>query len=75
MAVAKAGWYPDPEIAGSLRLWDGQTWTDDRAPMPTTPAREPLTAERFHNLAYFLLWLNIIGGAIFLLAMMADSGM
>jgi hypothetical protein len=53
-----AGWYPDPVIPGSQRLWDGTRWTDSCAPMP--PVREPLTAEKFHNLAYYVLWLHII---------------
>lgn len=29
---AKAGWYPDPEMAGTRRYWDGAAWTDNRAP-------------------------------------------
>lgn len=28
-----AGWYPDPETP-SLRFWDGEQWTDQRAPLP-----------------------------------------
>ncbi len=27
-----AGWYPDPDGAGGQRYFDGQSWTDQRAP-------------------------------------------
>ena len=27
-----ASWYPDPEHAGWQRYWDGQAWTEHRAP-------------------------------------------
>ena len=30
--MAEAGWYPDPELAGSLRYFDGETWTAYREP-------------------------------------------
>jgi hypothetical protein len=37
-----AGWYPDPERAHTLRYWDGDAWTDDRAPdVPSTPPQAP----------------------------------
>ena len=27
------GWYPDPEMVGTQRYWDGSQWTEHRAPM------------------------------------------
>ncbi len=38
--MAEAGWYPDPEHAGTLRYWDGATWTDHRAPIEAPPIAE-----------------------------------
>ena len=32
MSQAPEGWYPDPELRGQQRYWDGTTWTDHRAP-------------------------------------------
>ena len=31
------GWYDDPDHSGSLRYWDGATWTNHREPKPTPP--------------------------------------
>jgi Protein of unknown function (DUF2510) len=28
-----AGWYPDPEQVETQRYWDGEKWTDQRAPL------------------------------------------
>lgn len=29
-----AGWYPDPEVAGGERYWDGVAWTEHRRGAP-----------------------------------------
>lgn len=29
--TAAAGWYSDPDSAGSLRYWDGREWTEHRS--------------------------------------------
>jgi uncharacterized Tic20 family protein len=29
---AEPGWYPDPEVPGGQRYWDGSQWTENRAP-------------------------------------------
>lgn len=31
---AAPGWYPHPQMANTLRYWDGKAWTDQVAPAP-----------------------------------------
>lgn len=33
-----ANWYPDPEVPGQQRYWDGTQWTEHRAPLAGSPA-------------------------------------
>jgi len=43
-----AGWYPDPDGSGGQRYWDGDSWTEHRAPAaptPPPPAEPPAPAE------------------------------
>ena len=40
-----AGWYADPEMAGTQRYWDGEKWTDNVAPAAAPPARYEDTSD------------------------------
>lgn len=35
---APAGWYPDPSQTATQRYWDGENWTDQRAPLVPSSA-------------------------------------
>jgi hypothetical protein len=35
-----AGWYPDKEMRNTLRLWDGEHWTQQMVPTP--PEAKPV---------------------------------
>ncbi len=39
--TAPAGWYPHPEMASTMRYWDGQAWTDHIAPASAAPSTSP----------------------------------
>ena len=36
-----ANWYPDPEVPGQQRYWDGTQWTEHRAPAADTGSAPP----------------------------------
>jgi len=38
MTQTPAGWHPDPHDPSQLRYWDGQGWTEHRAPAQQPPA-------------------------------------
>lgn len=35
--AARAGWYPDTDMPGTVRFWDGKAWTKQVAPAPPKP--------------------------------------
>lgn len=45
MAGAPADWYPDPDLPGGLRYWDGSIWTEHRQPPAAVPEVAPAAAE------------------------------
>jgi len=44
-----AGWYPDPELASTLRYWDGGQWTEHRAPSAAAMAEAPTTSRKYRG--------------------------
>ena len=45
-----AAWYPDPVDASQYRYWDGQQWTEHRAPAPTEQSPQPQpTGEKWNT--------------------------
>lgn len=41
-----AGWYPDPDGIGVQRYWDGDSWTEHRAPADSVAPAEPPADEQ-----------------------------
>lgn len=37
--MTSPGWYPDPEMVGTQRYWDGERWTEHAAPLTPPPAQ------------------------------------
>jgi Meiotically up-regulated gene 113/Domain of unknown function (DUF4041)/Protein of unknown function (DUF2510) len=50
------GWYPDPQVPGTLRYWDGRHWTSQTAPQgpaAAPPVREHAVGARQDNISFF----------------------
>lgn len=55
------GWYKDTEVSGGLRWWDGERWSEHRAPIVPAVEPRPPTKRR--------VW--VIVGALVLVAVLA----
>lgn len=61
------GWYADPKLPGSLQYWDGQKWTGQRAPAPTS------TTARGQEWNLKIIGVLILVVLVLILAVLASS--
>jgi hypothetical protein len=57
------GWYPDPDTPGQQRYWDGQAWTDHRAPgsVPPLATGKPIYKRWWFITALVALFIGVVG--------------
>lgn len=74
MSTPPPGWYPDPQSVGTLRFWDGQSWTGSRAPV-AQPAVVVLPPAGPNHLIHLILTLVTCGlwAPVWLLVAILDS--
>jgi hypothetical protein len=41
VSTPPADWYPDPEVPGQMRYWDGSAWTQHRHNLRLNELRHP----------------------------------
>jgi hypothetical protein len=64
------GWYPDPEVAGGQRYWDGSAWTENRTPgtvvqpAPVAVAQVPTNGKAIASMVLGILCLCGIGSIL-----------
>lgn len=58
--TAQPGWYPDQQIQGQLRYWDGHRWTEHRVTAPTQIPRSSTSWPRRHPLWSALLTVLVV---------------
>lgn len=71
-----AGWYPDPEMADTVRYWDGSAWTGHLAPAsgaPATPLTSAAPSAPAHPSRGSGRWLLIAGGVVALVLLIGAA--
>ena len=60
------GWYPDPEVAGGQRYWDGSQWTEHKAPgaQPAPAPGAPVPIDSNATQWALFAHLSALGGAV-----------
>lgn len=58
-----ANWYPDPDVPGGLRYWNGTSWTEHRQPPPPPLSSEPGSAAQ-RNEVTLALGIGALGALI-----------
>lgn len=73
---AAAGWYPDPEMADTIRYWDGTKWTEHRAPQQKAVKIAEKDWREMPSLTggFWLAALFPIGGVIYGIAHIREGG-
>lgn len=62
MSTPISGWYPDKEMHNTLRLWDGEKWTDQT--MPGGGSRTTTRGESPGGWLFLSFAIGIVGGAV-----------
>lgn len=68
---APAGWYPDPQVPGQQRYWDGAAWAASQTPPSAPPVATPGKKKPRKALAFALVG---VGALIVLIAVIAAVG-
>jgi hypothetical protein len=62
---AAPGWYPDPEQVDTQRYWNGEEWTEQRAPLDNRSSGLPISSQTIRR---------IVGAAIAVLLILYFTG-